>query len=185
MFTYFWLSLQAGWNWRTLSSVTREARLVDLWCGHSLQHRTVQLLIVIASQKTTPAGGTDSTSPRPSSFEMEPAAALTECFATHLLETGADLRTIQMLLGHRDLEETTIYLHLSHRHLSATASSLDALTLTSLWRSDTQHIEIGLRWNWSILFVVRGRSFLNTVAAGSPGNIRRSCSRSPVAARPR
>ena len=34
-----------------------------------------------------------------------------------------------MLLGHRDLEETTIYLHLSRRHLSATGSPLDALII--------------------------------------------------------
>jgi integrase/recombinase XerD len=58
------------------------------------------------------------------------AHVLRHSYATHLLEGGADLRTIQLLLGHVKLEHTVIYLHLSRRHLQAVANPLDMMPVS-------------------------------------------------------
>lgn len=61
---------------------------------------------------------------------------LRHCFGTHLLEAGVDLRTIQLLMGHRGLNSTAIYLHLTRKHLEKLHSPFDLLRLPRLEELD-------------------------------------------------
>jgi site-specific recombinase XerD len=54
---------------------------------------------------------------------------LRHSYATHQLEAGVELKTLQVLLGHEDLATTSLYLHLSKKHLQAVSTPIDRISV--------------------------------------------------------
>ena len=87
--------------------------------GVSLDERTIRLICRDAARK---ANISKRVSPH----------VFRHSYATHLLEAGADLRTIQVLLAHASIQTTERYLRVSTAHLKTAPSPFDALKLRSL-----------------------------------------------------
>jgi integrase/recombinase XerD len=115
-------TLREYWRWRKPKLYLFPTRTLGRRLDQPISDKTVWIACSEAARR---AGISKRVTPH----------TLRHSWATHLLEAGTDLRTIQVLLGHGDLETTAQYLHLSQRHLQTVVNPLDGLSLT-----DTQNI---------------------------------------------
>ncbi len=102
------------WGWQWVFPATREYR--DRETQQVLRHHLHETVLQRAFHLAVRAAGLT----KPASCH-----SLRHSFATHLLESGYDIRTIQELLGHRDVATTMVYTHVLNRGPFAVRSPLD------------------------------------------------------------